>query len=99
MTNTFDPDEFTATNMRIALNEVFSEATYGAIPVIDQYDALEAYLAIDDGALMRPLRCCPPFIRATATFPALYDCLMTFVARVLRPSFLTVKSCKHDPEG
>ena len=51
MTNIFDPDEFTATDMRIALNETFPEATYGAIPVIDQYDALEAYLAFDDGAL------------------------------------------------
>ena len=52
MTNTFDPDEFTATNMRIALNENFPEATYGAIPVVDQYDLLEAYLAFDDGALV-----------------------------------------------
>ena len=51
MTNTPGLDEFTATDMRIALNEVFPEATYGAIPVIDQYDALEAYLAFDDTAL------------------------------------------------
>ncbi len=51
MTNIFDANEFTATDMRIALNENFPEATYGAIPVIDQYDALEAYLAFDDGAL------------------------------------------------
>ena len=51
MTNTFDANEFTATDMRIALNENFPEATYGAIPVIDQYDSLEAYLAFDDGAL------------------------------------------------
>ena len=51
MTNRFDPDEFTATNLRIDLNEVFPEATYGAIPVIDQYDTLEAYLAFDDGPL------------------------------------------------
>ncbi len=51
MTNTFDANEFTATDLRIALNENFPEATYGAIPVIDQYDALEAYLAFDDGAL------------------------------------------------
>ena len=51
MTNTPDPDEFTATDMRIALNEIFPEATYGAIPLIDQYDALEAYLAFDDNAL------------------------------------------------
>ena len=53
MTNTPGLDEFTATDMRIALNEVFPEATYGAIPVIDQYDALEAYLALDDGAQKR----------------------------------------------
>ncbi len=51
MTNTFDSDEFTATDLRIALNEIYPEATYGAIPVIDQYDALKAYLAFDDGAL------------------------------------------------
>ncbi len=51
MRNIFDPDEFTATNMRIALNEYFPEATYGAISVVDQYDLLEAYLAFDDGAL------------------------------------------------
>ncbi len=51
MRNRFDSDEFTATNMRIALNENFSEATYSAISVIDQYELLEAYLAFDDGAL------------------------------------------------
>ena len=33
MTNRFDPDEFTATDLRIASNEIFPEATYGAIPV------------------------------------------------------------------
>ncbi len=48
MTNRLDPNEFTATDLRIALNEVFPESTYGAIPVIDQYDALEAYLAFND---------------------------------------------------
>ena len=51
MTNTVDANEFTDTDLRIALNQTFPEATYGAIPVIDQYDALEAYLAFDDGAL------------------------------------------------
>ena len=48
-----DIDGITATDMRIALNEFFPEATYGAIPVIDQYDAPEAYLAIDDVAQKR----------------------------------------------
>ena len=51
MTNKVDANEFTATDLRIALNETFPEANYGAIPVIDQYDALETYLAFDDGAL------------------------------------------------
>ena len=51
MTNKFDPDEFTTTDMRIDLNEIYPEASYGAIPVIDQYELLEAYLAFDDGAL------------------------------------------------
>jgi hypothetical protein len=51
VTKKFDPDEFSATDIRIALNEVFPEASYGAIPLIDQYDTLEAYLAFDDSAL------------------------------------------------
>ncbi len=51
MNNTFDLVEFTATDMRIALNENFPEATHGAIPVIDQYELLQAYLEFDDGAL------------------------------------------------
>ena len=51
MPDQFDTDNFTANDMRITLNEIFPESTYGAIPVIDQYDALEAYLAFEDGAL------------------------------------------------
>ncbi len=51
MPDQFDTPGFTANNMRIALNEIFPDSTFGAIPVIDQYDALEAYLAFDDGAL------------------------------------------------
>ena len=34
----------------IALEE-FPDMAYGAIPVVDYRDALEAYLAYDDGAL------------------------------------------------
>ena len=51
MTNQGYANEFTAANMRIALDEVYPESNDGAIPVVDQYDALEAYLAFDDGAL------------------------------------------------
>ena len=51
MPDQYDADDFTANDMRIALNEIFPDSTYGAVPVIDQYVALEAYLAFDDGAL------------------------------------------------
>ncbi len=51
MLSKFDPTVITATDMRIALDENFSESNYGAIPVIEQYDALEAYLAFEDGTL------------------------------------------------
>ena len=51
MQDQFDTDDFTANEMRIALNEIFPDSTYGAVPLVDQYDALEAYLAFDDGAL------------------------------------------------
>ena len=51
MTMQADTNEADATDMRIALTEIFPESAYGAVPVIDQQDALEAYLAFDDGAL------------------------------------------------
>lgn len=51
MTNQHDTNEITATDMRSALSETNPESNYGAIPVIDQYDALEAFFAFDDGAL------------------------------------------------
>ena len=46
-----EANEFFASDLMIALNEIFPEATYGATPVIDQYDALEAYLAFNDSEL------------------------------------------------
>lgn len=51
MTYSNEPKPITASNLMIALSDVFPDSTHGAIPVIDQYDALEAYLAYDDGAL------------------------------------------------
>lgn len=39
-----------ATELRLALSEIYPEATYGAVPVIDQYEALAAYRAFNDGA-------------------------------------------------
>ena len=51
MPNEYDIDEITATDMRIALDEFLPDTNYGAVPVLDQYDTLEAYRAFDDGAL------------------------------------------------
>ena len=79
MTIRFDPDEFTAIDMRIALNEVFPAATYGAIPVIDQYEALEAYLAFDDGALAEA----PQALAAYVT--SLQHCAVQAVREMQRP--------------
>ncbi len=80
MTNTPDPNEFTATDMRIALNEIFPEATYGAIPVIDQYDALEAYLAFNDSALAEA----PQVLAAYVT--CLQHCAVQIVREMQRPT-------------
>ena len=51
MTMPLNTDEPNATEMRIALSEISPESTYGAVPVVDQPDVLEAHLAFDDGAL------------------------------------------------
>ena len=79
MTNRLESDEFTATDLRIALNEVFPEATYGAIPVNDQYDALEAYLAFNDGALTDA----PDALAAYVT--CLQHCAVQAVREMQRP--------------
>ncbi len=79
MTNTPDPDEFSAIDMRIALNEIFPEASYGAIPLIDQYDALEAYLAFDDSALAEA----PQALAAYVT--SLQHCAVQVAREMQRP--------------
>ena len=50
--NDFNPEnEPTSSELLIALTELYPDATYGAVPVIDQWDAVEAYRAFDDGGL------------------------------------------------
>ncbi len=51
MKHRIDLDQDLATELGLLLNESFPEVTYDAIPVIDQYDGLEAYRAYDDGTL------------------------------------------------
>ena len=40
-----------ATEVQLALTEMFPNSTFGAVPVTDQYDALTSYRTVDDEAL------------------------------------------------
>ena len=51
MNDTNDSSALTATDIRLALSEVYPDAAYGAIPVVDKRDALETYRAFVDGGL------------------------------------------------
>ena len=51
MRNKIDSGAFTATDMRLALSEIYPDSTYGAVPALDRYGAVEAYRAYDDGGL------------------------------------------------
>jgi len=51
MASKFDPDEISSTDLIVALNELFPDKSYRAIPVIDRFEALETYLAFEDGGL------------------------------------------------
>lgn len=37
--------------LRAAIDEVFPDSNYGAVPVVDQFDAVEAFRAFEDGGL------------------------------------------------
>lgn len=52
MASRIDPNEISSTDLMIALNEVFPDTNYGAVPVIDQFEALDTYLAFEDGGLV-----------------------------------------------
>ena len=51
MASRININEISSTDLIIALNEVFPETSYGAVPAIDQFEALETYLAFEDGGL------------------------------------------------
>ena len=51
MKSTADAAAITPSEMRLALNEIYPDSTYGAVPVMDQFAALDAYRSIDDDAL------------------------------------------------
>ena len=51
MRDTTESNTHMAADVRLALSEIYPDSTYGAVPALDQYDALEAYRAYDDGGL------------------------------------------------
>ncbi len=51
MASKIDPNEISSTDLMIALNEVYPDTNYGAVPVIDQFEALETFLVFEDGGL------------------------------------------------
>lgn len=51
MRDKIDSSVFTATDMCLALSEIYPDATYGVVPALDRYDAVEAYRAYDDGGM------------------------------------------------
>ena len=54
MSNTDLMTSSTATDLRLALSDPYPYSTHDVVPVIDRYDALDAYRAFDEGAL-RPM--------------------------------------------
>jgi hypothetical protein len=51
MKDTTESNAYAATEMSLALHEAYPDTTYGDVPTLDQYDAVEAYSAYDDGEL------------------------------------------------
>ena len=51
MRDTTESNTYTTAEVRPALSEIHPDSTYGAVPALDQYDALEAYRAYDNGGL------------------------------------------------
>ena len=51
MRDTTESNTYTAADVRLALSEIYTDSTYGAVPALNQYDALEAYRAYDGGGL------------------------------------------------
>ncbi len=51
MRDTTESNACAATKVRLALNETYPDPTYGAVPALDQYDAVEAYRGFDNSGL------------------------------------------------
>lgn len=51
MNSATDSKTYAATDVRHALAKTCPNSTYRAVSAVDQYDAVEAYRAYDDGAL------------------------------------------------
>lgn len=51
MQDTTESNTYTVADVHLALSEIYPDSTCGAVPALNQYDALEAYRAYDDGGL------------------------------------------------
>ncbi len=51
MRDTTESNTYTAAKVCLALSEIYPDSAYGAVPPLDQNDAVEAYRAHDDGVL------------------------------------------------
>ena len=51
MASRIDQNQISAADVSTALNELYFDIGYGNNPVIDQYEALETYLAFEGGDL------------------------------------------------
>jgi hypothetical protein len=51
MRDTTDPNPCTAAYVRQAITGIYPDSSDDAVPTLDQYDAVEAYRAYDDGGL------------------------------------------------
>ena len=54
MTNSIIAIHAGPSEISIGVDECFPESIHGAIQVVDQYDAIEAYVAFADGGLGEP---------------------------------------------
>jgi len=51
MARKIDPNEISSTDLIIELNELYFDTSDGAVLAIDRFEALETYLAFEDGGL------------------------------------------------
>ena len=62
MRETTKSNTYAVADVRLAFSEIYPDSTYGAVPAVNQYDALEAYRAYDDGGLDELPQALAPYV-------------------------------------